>query len=81
MTASAPRNQLNGPSSPDHAEFTRIRELWKLDNTQSMRAKAPSIAFAGDQCCLWRQGSTMSAGFIPDDPFDDAEYVRWLMAK
>jgi len=69
---------FNGKSLADHAEFTGVRELRKVDDAQSVRAKTASIAFAGDRCCLWRQGST---SFIPDDPFDNTEYARWLMGK
>jgi hypothetical protein len=40
---------------------------------------ATSIAKAGDQCCVWRHRNAIFSSFIPKDPFDDGEYVRWLL--
>ena len=37
------------------------------------------IASSGEQCCLWQWKQARFASFIPSDPFDDAEYTRWLM--
>jgi hypothetical protein len=45
----------------------------------TIQAPAAGIAKSGDQCCLWRQGNAVFASFIPQDPFDDGKYARWLL--
>ncbi|MGD0745809.1 MAG: twin-arginine translocation signal domain-containing protein [Verrucomicrobiota bacterium] len=45
----------------------------------TIRPAATSIAKAGDQCCVWRHRNAIFASFTPQDPFDDGEYVRWLL--
>jgi hypothetical protein len=42
---------------------------------------AERIATVGEDCCMWRQGNAIFASFIPQDPFDDGEYVLWLMGR
>jgi len=44
-----------------------------------LRSGATSIAKAGDQCCVWQHQSAIFSSFLPRDPFDDGEYVRWLL--
>ncbi|MGA3035439.1 MAG: hypothetical protein ABSD70_19310 [Terracidiphilus sp.] len=45
----------------------------------TLQPGATSIAKADDQCCVWRQGNAVFSAFLPKDPFDDGEYVRWLL--
>ncbi|MGA3267189.1 MAG: twin-arginine translocation signal domain-containing protein [Verrucomicrobiota bacterium] len=45
----------------------------------TLGSAATRIAKAGDQCCVWRHGNAIFASFLPKDPFDDGEYVRWLL--
>jgi hypothetical protein len=45
----------------------------------TLQGSASALAKSGEQCCLWRQRNTVFASFIPQDPFDDGEYVRWLL--
>lgn len=42
---------------------------------------ATNIAKAGDECCAWRYKNATFSSFLPRDPFDDGEYVRWLLSK
>ena len=45
----------------------------------TLRPDASCIAKVGDQCCAWRYGNINFSSFLPKDPFDDGEYVRWLL--
>ena len=45
----------------------------------TLQSAATSIAKAGDQCCAWRYRNAIFSSFLPRDPFDDGEYVRWLL--
>jgi hypothetical protein len=45
----------------------------------TLQPAAASIAKAAGQCCLWRHGNAIFSSFLPKDPFDDGEYVRWLL--
>lgn len=45
----------------------------------TLRQTATSIAKAGDDCCVWRRGNVVFSSFLPSDPFDAGEYVRWLL--
>lgn len=45
----------------------------------TLRTEANCIARAGDHCCVWRYGNIVFSSFLPKDPFDDGEYVRWLL--
>jgi hypothetical protein len=41
---------------------------------------ATSIAQAGDQCCVWQHRNAIFSSFLPRNPFDSGEYVRWLLS-
>jgi hypothetical protein len=45
----------------------------------TLRFPAVCLARAGDACCAWRNGNVLFATFLPSDPFDDGEYVKWLL--
>ncbi len=45
----------------------------------TLRRATTSIAKAGDECCAWRHGNVVFSSFLPRDPFDAGEYVRWLL--
>jgi hypothetical protein len=45
----------------------------------TLEGSASALAKSGEQSCLWRQRNAVIATFIPQDPFDDGEYVRWLL--
>ena len=45
----------------------------------TIRSDAACIAKVGDQCCAWRYGKINFSSFLPKDPFDDGEFVRWLL--
>ncbi|MGA3265338.1 MAG: twin-arginine translocation signal domain-containing protein [Verrucomicrobiota bacterium] len=45
----------------------------------TLRPGTTSIAKAGDQCCVWQYQNAIFSSFLPKDPFDDGEYVRWLL--
>jgi hypothetical protein len=47
----------------------------------TLRSAATAIAKAGDACCVWRYKNATFSSFLPRDPFDDGEYVRWLLSK
>jgi hypothetical protein len=47
----------------------------------TLRPEAICIAKAGDECCAWRYKNATFSSFLPRDPFDDGEYVRWLLGK
>jgi hypothetical protein len=45
----------------------------------TLRPATTSIAKAAGQCCVWRYRNAIFSSFIPKDPFDAGEYVRWLL--
>ncbi len=47
----------------------------------TLRSGATSIAKAGGQCCVWQYRNAIFSSFIPKDPFDAGEYVRWLLGS
>jgi hypothetical protein len=47
----------------------------------TLRPAATAIAKTGDACCAWRYKNATFSSFLPRDPFDDGEYVRWLLGK
>jgi hypothetical protein len=47
----------------------------------TLRAAAICIAKAADKCCAWRYKNVTFSSFLPRDPFDDGEYVLWLLSQ
>jgi hypothetical protein len=45
----------------------------------ALRSPAVSVAKAGEEVCAWQHRDAIFATFIPQDPFDDGEYVCWLL--
>jgi hypothetical protein len=45
----------------------------------TLRPGATNVAAVSGKCCAWRHGNVNFSSFSPKDPFDDGEYVRWLL--
>lgn len=45
----------------------------------TLRSPAVGLAKANDETCVWQHRNTIFASFLPQDSFDDGEYVCWLL--
>jgi hypothetical protein len=50
-----------------------------MAHVATLLPEATSIAKVGDECCAWRHRNAIFSSFLPSDPFDAGEYVRWLL--
>ena len=78
--AGFPRVWLSSPEgAPPVANFEDLVSPAGMAYGATLRAGATTIAKAGGQCCAWRLRDALFSSFLPKDPFDDGEYVRWLL--